>query len=260
MNSATFMGTVWITPGYESWFPAQATSSLDGMVACFEMDLETERHRSQTCRRILTNEAGDPLDVYFKGYTSHVRFPAGFGRLSRGILETKNLRNFARWGIPCPEVVAWGFRRRMAGLRSDVSFIVTRTIPETQTLGDYWTGLDFPNSPELRRQLIDQLARQARTLHSHHFFHQDLKWRNVLVDDQDRLFWIDCPNGYFTRLGWRQEYGRTKDLATLDKIARHRCTTEERLRFLHRYLDTDDGSLVQNMADRILRYHEARHS
>ena len=42
-----------------------------------------------------------------------------------------------------------------------------------------------------------QLAKATRTLHDHHFVHNDLKWRNLLVDEQRRLFLIDCPAGTF---------------------------------------------------------------
>ena len=52
------MGRVWIAPEYTSWFSAGEAGSLDAVVARFAMDLETERHRTQTCQRVLTNDAG----------------------------------------------------------------------------------------------------------------------------------------------------------------------------------------------------------
>jgi hypothetical protein len=39
-------------------------------------------------------------------------------------------------------------------------------------------------------------------MHDQRFTHNDLKWRNLLIDDQAQLFLIDCPNGDFWRGFW----------------------------------------------------------
>ncbi len=44
-----------------------------------------------------------------------------------------------------------------------------------------------------------QLAEYTRTMHDQRFTHNDLKWRNLLIDDQQTLYLIDCPNGDFWR-------------------------------------------------------------
>ena len=38
-----------------------------------------------------------------------------------------------------------------------------------------------------------QIADATRIMHRHHFTHNDLKWRNLLVDDQVKVYLIDCP-------------------------------------------------------------------
>lgn len=59
-------------------------------------------------------------------------------------------------------------------------------------------------------------------MHDNRFTHNDLKWRNLLIDDDDKLFLIDCPNGDFWRGFWLK-YRITKDLACLDKVASITC-------------------------------------
>ena len=80
-----------------------------------------------------------------------------------------------------------------------------------------------------------QIAGLARTLHGHGFAHNDLKWRNLLVDGgpSPRVYLIDCPSGTFYR-GAVLQYRIVKDLAWLDKPARRLLSRTQRLRF---YLD-----------------------
>ena len=51
-------------------------------------------------------------------------------------------------------------------------------------------------------------------MHDHNFTHNDLKWRNLLIDDQQTLYLIDCPNGDFWRGFWLK-YRITKDFPNL---------------------------------------------
>jgi len=103
-----------------------------------------------------------------------------------------------------------------------------------------------------------QLAKATRTLHDHHFVHNDLKWRNLLVDEQRRLFLIDCPAGTFW-WGPFLRYRIVKDLACLDKVAKYHLSRTQRLRFYLQYRcrdrlnDSDKRRIVQ-----ILRYFEGR--
>src|SRR3546814_12862719 len=93
-----------------------------------------------------------------------------------------------------------------------------------------------------------QLAGYTRTMHENRFTHNDLKWRNLLIDEQSRLFFIDCPTGDFCRGFWLK-YRLTKDLACLDKVAKYHLSATQRLRFYLQYcqlnrLDDDRQSVV----------------
>ncbi len=89
--------------------------------------------------------------------------------------------------------------------------------------------------------VIDQLSEYVRAMHGHGFVHNDLKWRNILADygDDAEVYIIDCPAG--RRLGGflltpLLKRGVIKDLACLDKIARHVLSRTQRLRFYLRYV------------------------
>lgn len=61
-----------------------------------------------------------------------------------------------------------------------------------------------------------------------------LKWRNLLVDDQPLVYFIDCPNGAFW-WSFMLRYRITKDLACLDKVAKYHLSRTQRLRFYLQY-------------------------
>lgn len=252
------MDGIWISPAYRSWFPDESIRSLGSLASLFGIDLAKHRKRTLVTQGTLTNPAGETLHLHFKVYATRLNTFHGLARRSRGVLEARNLINFSRWEIRAPDVLAWGYRRRAAGLCSDQSFLMTRTVPGAIALREHWTGLEQPNSPLVRRQIIDQLARQTRTLHARRFFHQDLKWRNLLVDRENAVYWIDCPNGYFGRFPPRQRHGRIKDLATLDKVAKDRCSESERRRFLGVYLDTEDEAIIDQWARAVVHYRDRR--
>src|SRR5690554_8206835 len=69
-------------------------------------------------------------------------------------------------------------------------------------------------------------------MHRHGFAHNDLKWRNVLVEQGPGadIHLIDCPGGTFW---WGPFLQRRiiKDLACLDKVAKYQLSRTQRLRF-----------------------------
>jgi tRNA A-37 threonylcarbamoyl transferase component Bud32 len=95
-------------------------------------------------------------------------------------------------------------------------------------------------------------------MHAHGFAHNDLKWRNLLVNPAGELFFIDCPTGSFW-WGPLLDYRVIKDLACLDKVASQVLSRSQRLRFYllysqHVRLDAADRVRIR----RILKFFEGR--
>lgn len=158
--------------------------------------------------------------------------------------EWQNLRHFAKWGVPTASIVACGLERQMG--RFVRGALITRELDNTEDLA----LLANRNDPCLQdRAWVDgvsrQLARATRILHDHHFTHNDLKWRNLLVNDRGELFFIDCPTGSFW-WGPLLRYRIIKDLACLDKVACKVLSRTQRLRFYLQYR----GRACLNAADK----------
>jgi hypothetical protein len=147
--------------------------------------------------------------------------------------EWQNLKRFAKWGIPTAPVVAWGLERM--GGQFARGAMITREIPHTDDLA-VMAQHDDPRlrDPAWVDQLSLQLARATRAMHDHHFAHNDLKWRNLLVDQAGTLYFIDCPAGAFWFGSWLRRR-IIKDLACLDKVAKYKLSRTQRLRFYLRY-------------------------
>lgn len=171
--------------------------------------------------------------------------------------EWQNLRHFAKWGVPTAAIVACGLQRRLG--RFVRGALITRELDSTEDLA----LLANRGDPRLQdRHWVDgvsrQLARATRTLHDHHFTHNDLKWRNLLVNDHGELFFIDCPTGSFW-WGPLLRYRIVKDLACLDKVANKVLSRSQRLRFYLQYRGCSrllDGDKVQ--VRQIVEFFEGR--
>ncbi len=218
-----------LDPAFARGAAARAFGSLDAVFA-----LEGELVASDTMSEVL-RLAIDGRRYYVKRYRRAAKNPLRrwLGR-SRIRTEWENLRHFQAWGIPTAKVVAFGQERGVAGFSRGA--LVTAEIPHTTDLARMAATGD-PRLADRRwvAHVSRQLATAARSMHSRRFAHNDLKWRNLLVDDgpQPTLFLIDCPSGEF----WVPpflEYRVVKDLACLDKVAKYHLSRTQRLRF---YLD-----------------------
>lgn len=147
--------------------------------------------------------------------------------------EWQNLKCFAKWGIPTAPIVAYGLERSAGAFVRGA--LITRGLDNTQDMA-WLAGRDDPRLADAGwvSAVSRQLARATRTLHDHHFTHNDLKWRNLLVNDRAELFFIDCPTGAFW-WGPLLRYRIVKDLACLDKVAKYKLSRTQRLRFYLQY-------------------------
>ncbi len=214
--------------------------------------------------RLTRDPLSEVIRVELDGARYYVKRYWGAGKGLRRYLgrprvkaEWQNLKHFARWGVPTASLAAWGLERRGGAFLRGA--LITRELPDTQDMA--WMARN--GDPRLRdRHWVNGVSRQlavaTRILHAHQFAHNDLKWRNLLVDDRGELFFIDCPGGTF----WRGTLLRrriVKDLACLDKVAKHTLSRTQRLRFYLQY--TGGTRLSQGDKQRIqqvLAYFEGR--
>lgn len=239
------MSSWWLDPAESASPLGQALSSLAAAFA-----VEGELVASSSVSRVLRVSLGGKR-YYVKHY-----FAVGSGWW-RNLLwpqrvekEWNNLMAFAGWGIPTARLVAYGQERRWG--RFVRGSLVTEELPATMDLAQLARAAD----PRLKdgawvAAVSAQLARATRTLHAAGFVHNDLKWRNLLVDRSDppRLFFIDCPTGGFW-WGPFLRYRRVKDLACLDKLAKYHLSRTQRLRF---YLDYVQGRRLSAADKKVVR-------
>lgn len=216
------------------------------LLEALEIDPSVMRQRSVVFQRELVFK-GCQHPVYVKIYDYNRRPFQRLWRRGRSRREARNLEFFRQLGIEAPGVLAWGERRNIFG-KMTKEFIITEMIAGAFMLEEFVMRHCPDRSTgkfrRMRETIIDTLARWTCLIHEHGFFHEDLKWRNVLARTEEggvRLFWIDCPQGHFKRTGFGRRRARLKDCATLDKVARRLCTPAERLRFVARYLGTEEN-------------------
>lgn len=153
--------------------------------------------------------------------------------------EWKNLLLFEKWAIPSAPPVAFGMEKSGPFFRCGA--VITAALPETDDLAALAKNNDSRlKNPAWVSSISKQLAAATRAMHQKKFAHGDLKWRNLLVTHTDppQLYLIDCPAGRFWPWPFLQ-YRKNKDIACLDKVAKHVLSRTQRLRFFLDYLGKD---------------------
>ncbi|MCQ4256973.1 lipopolysaccharide kinase InaA family protein [Stutzerimonas stutzeri] len=194
----------------------------------------------------------DGVTYYLKRYTGAGKGMRRYVGRPRVKAEWQNLKLFERWGIPTAPIVAYGLERQFGSFARGA--LITRELTQTEDLA----ALAAANDQRLKEgswvvDISQQLAEATRRMHAHRFAHNDLKWRNLLVDPQRNLYLIDCPTGAFW---WGPFLQRRiiKDLACLDKVAKYQLSQTQRLRFYLQYvqrdhLNRDDKARIRQVRD-----------
>lgn len=197
------------------------------------------------------------VDYYVKRYRNAGKGLRRYAARPRIKAEWQNLKRFAKWGIPTAEVIAQGLERKAGAFVRGA--MITREIPDSRDLAD----LANQSNPLLQdrawvKQVSAQVADATRIMHSHGFTHNDLKWRNLLVDEQTKVYLIDCPAGTFW-WGPMLRYRMIKDLACLDKVAKYHLSNTQRLRFYLQYCQrTQLNAYDKKQIGKIVRFFEGR--
>lgn len=190
--------------------------------------------------RLTKDPLSEVIRVERNGVRYYVKRYSGAGKGLRRFIgrprvkaEWQNLMLFRRWGIPTAPIVAYGMERRGGAFLRGA--LITRELEQTDDLALLAANHDARlRDPRWVQEVSLQLARSTRAMHDRGFAHNDLKWRNLLVDPQRRLYLIDCPTGAF----WRGPFLQRriiKDLACLDKVAKYQLSRTQRLRFYLQY-------------------------
>lgn len=215
-------------------------------------------------RRLTSDPLSEVILVEREGVRYYIKRYWGGGKGLRRFIgrprvkaEWQNLKYFSKWGIPTAPIVAYGLERRLGAFVRGA--LITRELENTLDMAHMAKRKDPRfGDPRWVAAISAQLARATRILHAHSFAHNDLKWRNLLVNERTELFLIDCPTGAFwwgPFLGYRI----VKDLACLDKVAKYQLSRTQRLRFYLQYRDrTRLGAGDKQQIRRIVGFFEGR--
>lgn len=225
--------------------------SLDAVFA-----LEGERITQDPISDLIKLEREGTV-YYVKRYYTAGRALRAYRIRPRIQAEWENLQRFAQWGIRTESVLAFGMQRRFGAFVRGA--IVTREIPNSRDLAYLANKQSERFSDRQWLHTVSQkIADYTRTLHSYNFCHNDLKWRNILVDDKAQVYFIDCPTGRFW-WGPLLQYRIVKDLACLDKVAKQQLSRTQRLRFYLMYKQqTTLNAESKKQLRKILRFFRGR--
>lgn len=216
--------------------------------------------------RVSENDYGDVLhfqhgadSYYIKRFnqTTGLRSWLGYSRLR---MEIRNLERFRQWGLNAPKVVGYGedyfLTRTLRGV------LITAGIKGSESLDAIAKEhSELITQPTWLNSVLQQTAEAVATLHRHQFCHNDLFWRNLLVQntaDGPKVFVIDCPSGAFWP-GPLLYKRRVKDLACLDKLAMHHLSRSQRRRFIRYYVSALAGNDdVRKLIADVLKYPQRR--
>jgi tRNA A-37 threonylcarbamoyl transferase component Bud32 len=239
-----------------AWFVKEEVRNLFPDHAAAIGALGQEINRNWMSRLVRCRDGDD--HYYIKTYMSRGRGLRRFIGRSRTRAEWENLQAFVAMGIPTADLVAYG---ESGTSGSYCGTLITREVRGTSDLATLAGNRhSLLGDRQWRLQIIGRLSESVRKMHGDGFVHNDLKWRNILVDvtDDPAVNIIDCPLGRKMR-GPFLVRGRIKDLACLDKIARKQLSKMERLRFYLAYKGENRLSVRDKKEIyRVLRFFEGR--
>ena len=221
---------------------------------------------SLTGERITDDRFSDVIKVniegtnyYVKRYTSGGNGLRRYAGRSRIRAEWENMLLFHELGVPAAKVVAYGEQKSFTMLKRGV--LITEEVKNTLDLAEIvYRDVDFLKDKSWVNSIIEQVASAASKLHKNGFVHNDLKWRNILVTQEEhpQIALIDCPGGskpFFLLL----ERSIVKDLACLDKKGKYHLSNSERMKFYKFYTGSKAiSSKHKKQIKQILSFFEGR--
>ncbi len=130
---------------------------------------------------------------------------------SRAFREFDLLRDMHADGLPVPLPVAAQYAPAGPVYRAD---IITQRIPDARPLDEVLRESPLP--PDR----WSDIGAQVRTLHDHGIYHSDLNCRNILMDAQNKVWFIDFDNCAQRAPGAWTQANLDRLLRSLRKVAR----------------------------------------
>lgn len=237
-----------INPDYEKLVRAAGLDTIEGV---FSTSLGTiiSQDRKKEKNDVLRLEIDDDgvtrvfyLKRYWNRETSKIWKRSNRGSLFGASMvraEYEMMEKLGEYGLRIPKLVAYGDQRFCCGVVN--SFIITEEIPKAMgvdfAVGEWMEQQSESQQQRLKNELIEEIARCLKIMHTHGFEHHDLFLRNMMVSGQEMsaLYVLDCPRAYI----WPQlimRFRRVHDLATLDAAGAAVFSPQQRMRFMHIYL------------------------
>ena len=219
---------------FSPWNKTAVNDYFSSMDAVFKLQGEIISKGSQS---VIFSQEIEGQIYFIKRYHRSKNLGSWLG-YSRFHTEARNQQWFNKIGISAARVVAVGEEKFI--LKTLKGVLITEGIDDVIDLAAI--AKDHPEkfqNSHWRNAVIVDLAQVIAKLHQHHFCHNDLHWRNVLIQQngvkkEPKIYLIDCPSG--KHLFWPFLYYRKlKDLASLDKLAPHYLSRTQRLRFYLEY-------------------------
>jgi len=190
-----------------------------------------------TCLRVPLSNSDEA--VYFKRYRYKNNLWEFFLRRGKAANELLSYQLLKKLGIPTLETLVL-YENRSFG-RLILTCIITKGIPNTMQLDDFYQDVLLKMPKQQAKQVFSslnkQLIRQLKVAHNDDFFHLDLKWRNILVQQKNNEYspiWIDCPRGIKRR--FFNYHLRVADLSALSRKALDFLSPQQLYKILHSYL------------------------
>lgn len=146
---------------------------------------------------------------------------------SQAAREYRSAARLRSLGLATPDMLGYGYSIA-PGARYESMLLMRR-------MEDHSTGLQIlraTDREDARRKLLARVAAELAKIYGRGFSHRDCHFANVVVDEGDRLLWIDsdirCPR---RPAGLRR--GMAKALWMLETTARHCLRAGEWSCFLH---------------------------
>jgi len=253
-KTENIMTSFWYLEEKETPDPAKAAfSSIEGVFS-----LKGEHIAKDPVSTVIKVKVGDHYYYIKKYYYGGKWMRRYFGR-SRVRAEWKNIQYFKEMNIPTPDLIAYGEEKKWGIFQRGA--IITKEIRDTIDMANLAKKrASIMNDKIWFRHVASLLATYTRKIHTSGFVHKDLKWRNILVSSEQKpdIYFIDCPCGRKKNALVRKRW-IIKDLACLDKMAKHILSRTQRLWFYKQYSNHNKLTAHdKNMIKKVTVFFEGR--